>query len=1059
MKATKTSSAKITRPALSEPVQRERLFTLLDAMAGKPVTWVSAPGGSGKSTLVASYLDARGLACIWYQCDEGDADLATFFYYMGLAAKKAAPRYKNPLPLLTPEYLAGIPTFTRRYFEILYSRCKTIVIDNYQDLPADSPFHDMIATGFDVIPEGVHVVVISRSEPPPALARLQANGNITVLPYSDIRFTYEESLELVHRRMPNPDNKFIQALHEKTEGWAAGIILMLERGVFDGTENESVADFSCEKVFDYIAEEIFGRAEKEIQDFLLKTAFLPILSVPLAGKLTGSDSAGRTLSTLNRQHFFTERLAGSGQSYQYHPLFRAFLLNRAKSMFAPEIVAGIQREGAWLLEQSGQIEDAAKLYGGAGDRDALVRIVTHHARELLRQGRNKTVLEWLAYIPGEFADDNPWILYWTGMCFFLLDMPRARNYFEKSFASFKETRDASGIYLSWAGIVDTHIFGSGWKELDDCITVFDDLTRTCPSFPAREIELIASSRMFSSLTLRKTDQPQLVQLWLQRVSALLQENPSFEIYMDTMFSMSMYHLWKGEYDKSVVLLERAEAEMCHRTPSPFTAIRMKLMKGFLYWLIARYDCAVNALTEGLDISAQSGVLVLDSILWSYRVAVELASGNVELAEKLLKNQLASLHQMPKPVDVFFYHVNCAWYEILNGKPSRAAEHLETVSVTVESMGMPYYRALWNIGMAQIAFLQGRTKDAKACVQTAHRISLTMKSQVMEWYALLTDAWMLLQEGDETAGLLSLHRGLTLGRKHSYIHLSFYQPEVMRFLSVKALEEGIEPEYVKWLIRKLSITPPQPLEEWPYPIKIFTLGRFEILRDDQPMHFPGKEQKKPLELLKALIAFGGRDVSMERLTDALWPDADGDQANRSFETTLSRLRKLLDGEDVLVYRARQLTLNPLTCWVDSLALEYVLDTSEASAKAPLSLREKAVSIYKGPFLSADRDLSYAVLRREKLKSRLLGVIGIIGRHHEKAEDWEIAADYYTKGIEIDGMAEELYRRLMICYRNLGNNASAAKAYNRCRSLLQTEFGIEPSPETTAVYSAITKKTVT
>jgi len=112
-------SAKITRPALSGAVQRKRIFTRLDSKPGRPITWVSAPGGSGKSTLIASYLDARNLPCIWYQCDEGDSDLATFFYYLGLSAKKAAPRHKTPLPLLTPEYLAGIPTFTRRYFETL----------------------------------------------------------------------------------------------------------------------------------------------------------------------------------------------------------------------------------------------------------------------------------------------------------------------------------------------------------------------------------------------------------------------------------------------------------------------------------------------------------------------------------------------------------------------------------------------------------------------------------------------------------------------------------------------------------------------------------------------------------------------------------------------------------------------------------------------------------------------------------------------------------------------------------------------------------------------------
>jgi len=160
MTAAKITSGKITRPTPAEVVERKRLFTLLDGMFRKPVTWVTAPGGSGKSTLVASYLDVREIPCIWYQCDEGDADLATFFYYMGLAATK---------------------------FEILFNRCKIILLDNYQDVPANSPFHDMIATGFDGIPEDAYVVVISRGEPPAASARLQANNKIDLLQCRVIR--------------------------------------------------------------------------------------------------------------------------------------------------------------------------------------------------------------------------------------------------------------------------------------------------------------------------------------------------------------------------------------------------------------------------------------------------------------------------------------------------------------------------------------------------------------------------------------------------------------------------------------------------------------------------------------------------------------------------------------------------------------------------------------------------------------------------------------------------------------------------------------------------------
>jgi LuxR family maltose regulon positive regulatory protein len=382
--------------------------------------------------------------------------------------------------------------------------------------------------------------------------------------------------------------------------------------------------------------------------------------------------------------------------------------------------------------------------------------------------------------------------------------------------------------------------------------------------------------MLISLTLRKTDQPQWVNRWLQRVSALLQENPSFDIHMDTVFCMSVYYLWKGEYNKNAVLLEKADAEIRHHRPSPFAVIRIKLMQGIHYWITAQYDAALKTLSEGLDISAKSGVHVFDSLLWGFRGAAEMAPGNMELAEISLKNQMTSLLGMEKTLDIFFYHVNSAWYAILKGNPSLAAEHMETVSAKAAKLGTPYYRALWHIGMAQVAFLQDRVMDAKAHVQTAHLLSLDMKSNVMEWYSLLIDAYVLFQEGKETEGLLLLRHGLSLGRRHGYVHLEFYQPAVMAFLYAKALEKRIEREYVKGLIRKLGLTPPESvdsasalyLEEWPYPIRIYTLGRFEIISDDKPLEYAGKEQKKPLEMLKALIARGGRDVPEERLTDAL-----------------------------------------------------------------------------------------------------------------------------------------------------------------------------------------------
>ena len=129
-----------------------------------------------RKQLVASYLESRRRHSIWYQLDEGDGDIATFFHYLGLASRKAAPRFKTPLPHLTPEYLPGLPTFTRRFFEQFYERLSprsVIVFDNYHEVPLTSMFHKVHEAGLSQLPSGMNIIMVSRTGPPPTFARLQ----------------------------------------------------------------------------------------------------------------------------------------------------------------------------------------------------------------------------------------------------------------------------------------------------------------------------------------------------------------------------------------------------------------------------------------------------------------------------------------------------------------------------------------------------------------------------------------------------------------------------------------------------------------------------------------------------------------------------------------------------------------------------------------------------------------------------------------------------------------------------------------------------------------------
>jgi division/cell wall cluster transcriptional repressor MraZ len=158
--------AKLSRPRLYRVSARERLFRALDELREHPVVWVSGAPGTGKSSLVASWLEARKLASVWYHVDPGDADPATFFHYLGLAAP-ARGRNAGPLPLYAEEYRRDLAGFTRRWFRELFARMPpggVLVFDDFHDARTGHDERAALAAGLEEIPAGFTVVAVSRGQ-------------------------------------------------------------------------------------------------------------------------------------------------------------------------------------------------------------------------------------------------------------------------------------------------------------------------------------------------------------------------------------------------------------------------------------------------------------------------------------------------------------------------------------------------------------------------------------------------------------------------------------------------------------------------------------------------------------------------------------------------------------------------------------------------------------------------------------------------------------------------------------------------------------------------------
>jgi two-component SAPR family response regulator len=246
-----------------------------------------------------------------------------------------------------------------------------------------------------------------------------------------------------------------------------------------------------------------------------------------------------------------------------------------------------------------------------------------------------------------------------------------------------------------------------------------------------------------------------------------------------------------------------------------------------------------------------------------------------------------------------------------------------------------------------------------------------------------------------------------------------------------------------------------LKNWPWPVKVFTLGRFEIQRDDQAIVFNGKTQLMPLRLLKLIIALGGNDIPEEHLSDILWPETDGYAAHRSFSTTIYRLRQLLDIPHLIKIADGKVTLNRGLCFVDAWAYTHSTqkllgcqDNFPQLLNSPRNRSdlEKALSRYRGSFLTSDDWGAPIIAERERLRDIYIKLIREVGNYLEKNNQWSDAIWYYKLGLAVDEFAELFYQRLMICYMNEGQPSEAMNIYERCQKILKLSFGLEPSQKT-------------
>lgn len=402
-------------------ITRPHLFAKLDQALSCRITLVSAPAGSGKSTLVSAWMPLahkKGVITAWLSLDETDSEPVRFFETMTACLEDAGVLFDGTtLPSDSSLHQANGSYFRYdlaiRFIQGLLNlrRELVLILDDYH-LVHNQEVHTALGYVLKHMPVHFHIVLITRSDPPLEIEWLRLAGQLVEFRMDDLRFTKEEAGVFLKSSMDKPlTEQDISDLTDRTEGWIAGLQLaaISLRGRQD--ISSAIQSFTGNQrfVFDYLLEQVLNRQPAPLREFLLKTSVLDKLSASLCEEVAETGGAAHEfLEALEKTNLFLNPLDDERRWYRYHPLF-AGLLKVVLEQTYPGLSASLNLRASLWFERQGMIQSAVQHAIVAQDMELAARQISANVLVLVEQAELAPTLSRMDAVPRQQRETSPWL--------------------------------------------------------------------------------------------------------------------------------------------------------------------------------------------------------------------------------------------------------------------------------------------------------------------------------------------------------------------------------------------------------------------------------------------------------------------------------------------------------------------------------------------------------------------------------------------------------------------------------------------------------------------------
>lgn len=414
--ATVLVESRLAPPQLSAALlARPGLSALLHTGLGKRLLSVTAPAGYGKTTALAQFVaqaEAHAVTVAWLSLEEEDNDPLLFFRYLAAALHHADARLgRSVLAQTAGGSLAATDAIAASMLSDLSAAegPLLLVLDDFHLIRHDS-LHRQVEWLIAHLPPNVGVAIASRTRLPLSLSAWRVRNQLLELDAAHFGLALDEAADFVGLVSGAPlDRAQVQALHNRTEGWIAGLQLASLALRESGDPGAFLRDFSGtdRDITDYLGEHVLDSLPADVRDFLLDTAGLERFCAELCDEVLSRTDSRAMLADVQARNLFLSGLDRNRTWFRYHHLFADYLRGRSRERHADGRHAISLRASAWF-QRHGLLREAIRYAFDGHDLERAADLVAEFSAELVQhRGEHATLLGWLARLPQQLVHARP----------------------------------------------------------------------------------------------------------------------------------------------------------------------------------------------------------------------------------------------------------------------------------------------------------------------------------------------------------------------------------------------------------------------------------------------------------------------------------------------------------------------------------------------------------------------------------------------------------------------------------------------------------------------------